>query len=132
ERFSINANYAYTDSLISDPGNVTRDNTRPRNVPFNLGNIWARYNAIQTCERTVGAAVGLVAVGDRFANSTNSLVLPSYARWDAGLFWQQGRWDASLYVENIFDEVYATGSVNELQIYPGAPVNARVQVGVFF
>ena len=129
ERLSVNANYAYTDSLINDP---VFNNTRPRNVPFNTGNIWARYNMVQNCQQTVGAALGLVAIDDRFANSTNTVLLPSYARWDAGLFWQRGCWDASLYVENIFDEVYATGAVNELQIYPGAPVNARAQVGVYF
>ncbi|MBC7854704.1 MAG: TonB-dependent siderophore receptor, partial [Pirellulaceae bacterium] len=129
ERWSGVANYTYVDTLLTDPLNPAFDGNRQRNVPFNSANFWTRYNLVQDDCVTFGAAVGLVYLGERPANLTNTLDLPGYSRWDMGVYYNRGSMYANLYVENIFDVKYAASSINEFQIFPGAPVNARAQVG---
>lgn len=134
ERLSTIANYSYTDAKQVDLSATPLSdlNGRVRGVPFNLANAWTRYNFIQERNRTFGAALGWVYVGDRRGDYSSPLRLDSYNRWDIGLFAQQGRLDSSLYLENIFNARYETGSISQYQVFPGAPVNFRFQVGVVF
>ncbi len=132
ERWSTTSNYTITDAVLRDPTNPTVDDRRPRNVPRHLVNLWSRYNVIQTNEHTLGAGLGMVYLDDRLASFGGELRLPDFTRWDTGLFYQRGLWDASLYIENLFDKAYYSGSVNDLQIAPGAPLTFRGQVGVVF
>jgi iron complex outermembrane recepter protein len=125
------ANYAYVDTEVTDP-TVPLDGVPQRNVPLNSGNLWTRYNFVQNDYRTFGAALGVIALGTRRANLTGTLDLPAYARWDMGFYYQQGKLNASVYIENLFDKEYAQSSINEFQILPGAPINARAQVGIVF
>ena len=130
DEWSMAANWAYTDTRINDPGDPEIDGQRARGVPLSSANIWTRYNLIDNCEHTFGLAVGLVHADKRSANSESTVLLPGYTRWDAGAFYEQGPMVAQVYLENIGDIGYYTGSVNEFQIYPGAPFNVRGQVGV--
>ncbi|HTN74235.1 MAG TPA: TonB-dependent receptor, partial [Pirellulaceae bacterium] len=131
ERWSAVANYTYTDTLLSDD-DPAFDGQRQRNVPFNTANFWTRYNVIQDEVHTLGAAVGLVYLGDRSGSFVDPLVLQSYSRWDAGVFYNRGRAYASLYAENLFDVNYATNSFDAYQVFPGAPINARAQFGYVY
>ena len=76
--------------------------------------------------------LGYVYVGERRGDYATPLRLPSYSRWDAGFFGQYGRWDMTAYIENILDVRYETGSISQYQVYPGAPANFRLQIGVMF
>jgi iron complex outermembrane receptor protein len=131
DRWSVIANYTYTDARLFDP-NPVFDGNYARNVPFNMANLWTRYNVLQDDCRTLGTAMGLVYQGERPADLQNTLDLPGYTRWDAGLFYQQGSFFSNVYVENLFDVQYARSSVNNLQIFQGAPLNARAIVGWVF
>lgn len=132
ERWSAIANYAYTDTKLTDPNNPAFFGQQQRNVPYNTANIWTRYNVIQNECETAGAALGWVYVGERAANLANSVELPSYNRWDAGVYYTRGRLETALYIENIFDLAYAQSSIDEFQIFPGAPANARAQIGIVY
>jgi iron complex outermembrane receptor protein len=132
ERWDVIANYAYTDTELSDPNNPAFFGQRQRNVPLNGANLWTRYDFIEDEYQTLGRALGVVYVGDRPGNLANTLVLPTYNRWDAGLYYQRGRMDVSLYVENIFDITYAASSVDQFPVFPGAPINARAQIGFVY
>lgn len=132
QRLSLLANYAYTDTRLSDPNDPLIFGQRQRNVPLNQASFWSRYDVIQDCTQTLGAGLGLVYVGDRTANLEATVDLPSYSRWDAGLYYRRGRLDALVYFENLFDVHYAASSLNELRIFPGAPFNVRAQLGVTF
>ncbi len=140
ERWSVAANYSYTDTQLSDPGDVTGyldDGQRALNAPYNAGSLWSRYNLVQTPERVFGLGLGTVCVGDRIggydqpnppAATVPGVILPGYTRWDSGIYFRQGRFDVNAYFENVFGTRYYTGSVNQFEIYPGAPFNARVQI----
>jgi iron complex outermembrane receptor protein len=131
EDWSIVANYTYTDARLSDP-NPQFDGRRARNVPFHLANVWSRWDLYRDSFHRWGTALGFVYFGDRPADLENDLILPSFGRWDAGLYYQRGRWDTGVYLENLFDLQYAASSLNELQIFQGAPFNVRANVGVTF
>ncbi|MCE9603524.1 MAG: TonB-dependent siderophore receptor [Planctomycetia bacterium] len=138
ERMSTISNYSYTDVKQRDTTNdpLYNINGRVRGVPFNLANVWTRYNFIQERDRTFGAALGWVYVGDRrgdYGGAFGSpLRLDSYNRWDIGLFARKGRFDSAGYLENVFNARYETGSLDQYQIFPGAPVNFRLQAGITF
>jgi len=132
ERWSVIANWAYTDTELTDSQNPAVFGQPQRNVPLHCGALWTRYDLIDGCCQTLGAAIGLVAVGRRSADLANAVRLPGYCRWDAGVYYRRGRVSASVYLENLFDTDYAISSVDEFQIFPGAPFNARAQVAVLF
>lgn len=132
ERLSTVTNYTYADVQQSDPSGNAAINGRVRGVPFGTGNVWTRYNFLQSQQTTLGMGLGYVHVGERRGDYTTPLRLPSYNRWDLGVYGNYRRWDTTAYVENLFDVRYETGSINQYQVYPGAPVNFRFQLGVTF
>lgn len=133
QRWSMVANYAYTDTLLSDDTHPEFNGQRALGVPYNMANVWTRYNVIQDEQRTLGLALGVVYVGQRLGDFVNPpFLLPDYTRWDAGIYYVRGRLDASVYFENLFDTVYYTGSVNQFEVFPGAPFNVRAQIGCRF
>jgi iron complex outermembrane receptor protein len=132
DRWSAVANYTNTDVRLSDPNDPTLDGNRQRNIPYNTANFWTRYNVIQDQVHTLGAAIGLVYLDNRPGDLTNTFDLPSFSRWDAGLFYNRGRGYAALYAENIFDVYYAASSFDSYQVLPGAPANIRATVGFVY
>ena len=101
-------------------------------MPYNTANFWTRYNVVQDEVQTLGAAIGLVYLDNRPGDLTNTFDLPSFARWDAGLFYNRGRGYAALYAENLFDVYYAASSIDSFQVAPGAPANVRATVGFVY
>jgi iron complex outermembrane receptor protein len=132
KQWSVLANWAYLDTKLTDPTNPEIFGQPNLNVPHSLGNVWTRYNLIDYDKRTLGAALGLVAVGPRSANLADTVTLPGYTRWDAGLYYRRDRWNFSLYFENIFNTKYAVSSIDENQIMPGAPFTVRGQAMLMF
>ena len=121
DRWSLLANYTYTDTLMSDPAAASPiGGQRALGVPYNAGNIWTRYDLIANECRTLGVGLGMVCVGDRLGDYFSPLVLPSYTRWDAGFFYRYKRLDVNLFVENLFGAVYYTSSINQFEVFPGA------------
>ena len=136
ERWSMVGNWCYVDTLLSDPDNPSLDGQMARGVPHNTINLWTRYNLIQEEQRMLGLALGVIFVGERLgdyiAPPGPQFYLPGYTRWDAGVYWRRGRLDTSLYLENLFDTRYYTSSISQYQIFPGAPLTVRAQVGCRF
>lgn len=127
DRWSIIANYAYTDAVLSD-ADPLYNGRRARNVPYNMANLWTRYDLYRDCCQRFGAALGYVYLDERPADLENDLFLPSFSRWDAGVYYDVRNWNASLYLENLFDLQYAASSIDENQIFQGAPFNVRATV----
>jgi iron complex outermembrane recepter protein len=135
--WSIIANYAYTDArIVSDPADqaigVAAPGNRFRGVPYNSANVWSRYNLIDNDCQTLGVGVGIIYVGDRFGDLADSFVLPGYTRVDAGIFYKRGRMNASLYMENLGNRTYYSGSYDANTITPGTPFNVRFSLGITF
>lgn len=131
--WSAVANYSYTDVRLSDPTPPALfDGNRQRNVPYNSANFWTRYNLIQDDVQTFGLGLGLVYFDSRPGDLANTFTLPSYGRWDGGVFYERGALRANAYLENLFDIQYATSSIDQFQVFQGAPFNVRATVAYSF
>jgi len=135
DRLSVVTNYTYTDTLQTDPANPALDGLRILGVPYNSANAWVRYNLVQDECRVFGVGLGAIYVGQRVGDTLQPptytappFMLPGYTRWDAGLFYRQGRLDASVYFENIFNETYYTSSISQYEVFPGAPFTVKGQL----
>lgn len=115
---------------------VTKDSaipagTRTANNAKNSVNLWSSYEVQAGALSGVTVGGGMFYVGKR-TNAITGLIydLPAYTRFDASLGYRTGIWEATLYAENITDEVYhySRGPV----IHPQAPftVSARLSVRI--
>jgi iron complex outermembrane receptor protein len=132
-RWSAMANYTYNDvNQTVATGATSLTSGLIRGVPFNSGNVWTRYDLVQTQRETIGVALGLVAVGQRRGDYTSPLVLSGYDRWDSGFYYRRGRFDANIYWENMFNEQYASTSITQFTVIPGYVSNMRFMAGMVF
>lgn len=134
EYWSAVANYAYTDVKLDDPTPPALfDGNRQRGVPYNSANFWTRYNVVQNDVHAFGLALGLVYMDRRPGDLANSFYLPSFGRWDGGIFYERSNGlRANVYLENLFDIQYATNSIDQYTVYQGAPFNVRANVSYSF
>jgi iron complex outermembrane receptor protein len=133
EHWSIVANYAYQDVLITyDSQRPDRVGNRVRNVPLNTGNVWLRWDKpLANCQK-VGASIGMIHLGPRPGDLENTFELPSYTRWDSGVYYDYRALRCAVYLENLLDDRYYTGSVTPLEVYPGLPFNVRGTVALVY
>ncbi|MEH2298990.1 MAG: TonB-dependent siderophore receptor [Nostoc sp.] len=119
--WKIIAAYAYTDAQI------TKDNQYPvgnllDSVAKNTVSLWTTDEIQRGSLQGLGFGLGLYYVGDRQGDLDNSLVLPSYFRTDAALYYKRNNWKAAINIKNLFDEKYYETSQGRDIIYPGAPL----------
>ncbi|MGE7990008.1 TonB-dependent receptor [Pseudomonas sp. NPDC089554] len=67
------------------------------------------------------AETGLTLVGDRYADTQNTTVLPGYGRWDALAGFRTHDWDLRAALNNIADKTYYTSATSAAQIQFGDP-----------
>ena len=86
---------------------------------------WGRYQL--TPELAVGA--GVIHQSRQFATISNAVVMPSYTRVDAALFYDVAEnLSIQLNVENLFDADYFPSAHTDNNIQPGEPLNATLGV----
>ena len=61
-----------------------------------------------------------------------ALILPGYFRADAGLYYVRDRYEVTLRVNNVFDEIYYESAFNLVLITPGNPREATLSFRVRF
>ncbi|MEG2030308.1 MAG: TonB-dependent receptor, partial [Janthinobacterium sp.] len=133
------AGYAYLDASITDsiavdksvnvPGGTTASSVaikgkRATLTARNTANLWLTKDLGHGY--TVGG--GANAVGSRFANPGNTVVLPGYVTADAMASYRTGRYEVQLNINNIGDTRYIVsghGSSPNLSL-PGAPRNVAL------
>lgn len=142
DRWAMVANYAYTDARVIEDPNPAAVNTRLFNVPYNIVNVFTRYNLIERriqsshnrgrgVDEVLGVSYGVTWQSN--ATSTNPAVLlrPSYVVHNSGVYYQRGMFYSNLFVDNLFDLTYFTaGSSSGFTV--GAPIGARVTFGLEF
>jgi catecholate siderophore receptor len=109
--------YAYTDARITSatsptivPGNIVQL------VPLHQFALWNKYQFTPMWS----AALGVIYFSDSFASSDNTVKLPAFVRFDAGIFAQIDKtWRMQLNVENIFDTGYWASADGNNNISPG-------------
>ncbi|BAU90719.1 TonB-dependent siderophore receptor [Methylorubrum populi] len=126
--WSIAGGYAFTDARIT---NRLSDTILPGNyvglVPLNSFTLWNKFDI----DPRFSVGVGFINQSHSFATSDNTVRLPSYSRFDLGLFYnisENAR--AQVNIENLFDRRYIVSAHNNNNILPGAPRTVRAQIVV--
>lgn len=122
--------YAYTEAAVLEDFGGLQGKTLD-NVPDHAGSLWLTYDFDGERETGWVVGAGVTALGARFGDAENTLVLPGYARFDAmaGYEWDVGTTHMALQlnVKNIFDTEYYESTEPfynahpRNSIYPGAP-----------
>lgn len=92
-------------------------------APHHSFSLWNSYQILPR----LGAGLGILNRSDMFAAIDNTVILPSYTRADAALFYsltEKIRLQAN--VENIFDRKYYVNADSNTNISPGFPRVVRL------
>lgn len=121
----IFAGAAWMDPEIVETNEVVNgastEGNRPANASEFTANLWTVYQLGRGWE--IGG--GAFHVGNRYANTANTLELPSYTRYDAYVGWSNGPYRLALNVYNLSDKQYFEFA-HPVFATPGAERNARV------
>ncbi|MBI1339147.1 TonB-dependent siderophore receptor [bacterium] len=121
-KWDIVAAYAYTDARITQATTSAPAGRVSPLAPEQEASIWNRY---QFAER-FAAGLGVIHVGEQFTTLSNAVVLPSFTRVDAALFYDlSDRVGVQVNFENLTDETYFPTAHNDVNISPGAPFTVR-------
>jgi catecholate siderophore receptor len=109
--------YAYTDARITSATSTTVvPGNRVQLVPYNQFAWWNKYQI----NPVFAAALGVIYFSDSFASSDDTVRLPGFVRFDAGLYATiNENWRAQLNVENIFNKGYWASADGNNNISPG-------------
>ena len=92
-------------------------------VPYNQFGWWNKYQI----DPRWAASLGIIYFSDSFASSDDTVRLPGFWRFDAGLFAKiDETWSAQLNVENIFNRGYWATADGNNNISPGQGRTIRV------
>ena len=116
--------YAYTDARIGNDISATiKAGNRVQLVPYNQFGWWNKYQI----DPRWAASLGIIYFSDSFASSDDTVRLPGFWRFDAGLFAKiDETWSAQLNVENIFNRGYWATADGNNNISPGQGRTIRV------
>jgi catecholate siderophore receptor len=116
--------YAYTDARIGNNISATIvAGNRVQLVPYNQFGLWNKYQI----DSRWAASLGIIYFSDSFASSDDSVRLPGFWRFDAGLFAKiDETWSAQLNVENIFNQGYWATADGNNNLSPGQGRTVRV------
>ena len=120
--------YAFTENrLVNDldvEGGVVAGNFSPL-VPLNMFSLWNKFDVYDG----LSIGVGYLYQAHSFAAADNAVRLPSFSRFDAGVFYQINETiRAQVNIENLFDRRYIASAHNNNNILPGAPRTVRFQL----
>lgn len=106
-KLALNGGYAYTDAHITRSSDTAKQGKRLHNVAQHSGSIAMTYAPNERTE----AFAGVVRVGKRQGDSTNSFSVPAYTRVDAGINWKLNRKTTlKTGVRNLLDEDYVAAT----------------------
>lgn len=127
--WQLAASYALQEAEIRSTTSAAPAGRDVQQVPENQASLWTRYDF----NPSVGIGLGVYHQGDSFASISNKVVLPSFTRVDAAMFFRIApRVEAQVNIENLLDETYFPTAHNDNNIAPGAPINARATVRLQF
>ncbi|WP_299456023.1 TonB-dependent receptor [uncultured Microscilla sp.] len=124
--FTINAGYAYTDISIREfEGDATNPlaGNRIAYAPDHLANFWANYEIPKGLLRGFGISAGLYHTGKNFTAANNTYALPAYTILDGSIFYNFGKGEIRLNINNITDQIYFRDAIYGNQFFPGLTRN---------
>jgi catecholate siderophore receptor len=128
--WSLIGGYAYQDGEITRSISATAQaGASLAQLPKHSFSLWNKYELSSQW----GVGLGLIHRGDVFTSTDNTVILPSFFRVDAGVFFNlNATFQAQLNVENLFDEDYYSSAHSNTNITPGSPRAFRVALNTRF
>ena len=121
--WKVAGGYSYQDAFVTSATAAARSGAQVGQVPHHNFSLWNNYQILPR----LGAGLGIVNRSDMFAAIDNTVVVPSYTRADAAVFFsltERIRLQAN--VENLLDRKYYANADNNTNISPGFPRAIRV------
>lgn len=127
--WQVTAGFALQDAELLEATTAGPAGRKVPLVPHTQIAMWTRYNP----SAPLGLGLGVVYQSSSFASISNAVVLPSYTRVDAALFYTLAKGlDVQVNIENLFDAGYFATAHNDNNISPGLPRTARFTVRTSF
>ncbi|QKF72508.1 TonB-dependent siderophore receptor [Aliarcobacter faecis] len=133
--WSIIASYGYVNTKDKDI-----NNNELRNIPHHTANLFTTYKltALNLPDYYIGG--GARYIGSRYANDTNSIELDSALIYNATIGYKKGNWKANLSVQNLSNEKYVDGAINNgtaggyewARVYVGTPRTILASISYTF
>jgi len=125
--WQISGGYAWLDARLQ--GN---DSVRLAQTPRQQFSLWNRYDV----SRRLGFGLGVIHQTSQYASIRTTAAttrLPAFTRVDAAAFYRVSEAvELQLNIENLLDATYFPDAHNNNNISTGAPLNARLTLGVRF
>lgn len=129
--FNISANYAYNVAKITESDDPTEIGRIKENAPLNSGGFFANYKFDTGFFRDLNVNLGMNFVSSR-NTFEETLQLPEYSIFDAGLSYKINKVRLALTVNNLFDKTHWVGGYSYVRLFPGTPRNYLLSVGYTF
>ena len=94
--------YTYLDAVITNGIAAGTTGNQPINTPRDSANLWTTYTFQEKYEIGGGATY----IGQRYANNTDSVVVPGFVRFDATAAYKQPTYDVRVNVFNLLNATY--------------------------
>jgi catecholate siderophore receptor len=121
--WQIAGGYAYQDAFVTSATASARAGAQVAQVPHNTFSLWNNYRIVPR----LGAGLGILNRSDMFAAIDNTVLLPSYTRVDAALFFSlTEKMRLQVNAENLLDKRYYMNADSNTNISPGSPRAVRV------
>jgi len=124
--FQISGSYGYIDAIIEDDANPELIGQRKEATPQHTANLWVKYDIGQYAALSgVSFGLGLQYSGDKLGWYDRNLELPAYTVADFALYYRPTaqNLEFTLKINNILNEIYWTGAINNTRLFPGTPRN---------
>jgi catecholate siderophore receptor len=117
-KWSLTGGYAYQDAYITSATASAALGKQVGQVPHHSFSVWNKYQLL----RRLGAGLGIIHRSDMFAAIDNTVVLPSYTRADAAVYYSfNENWRLQANFENLFNTKYYLNADSNTNITPGSP-----------
>jgi len=116
--------YTYLDARIVSGIGAGTTGMVPLNTPRDSANLWTTYTIKETYE--IGG--GLTYIGQRYANNTNTVVVPEFTRFDMTAAYKQPTYDVRLNIFNVLNQYYYDQIIasDGGRVVPGAGLTAML------
>jgi len=136
--FQILASYGFADTEVLEHGDEAMIGERIGGAPQNTANFWGRYDFTAGPLSGLGLGFGAQHSGDKYSwyafSAAERLLLPAYTVFDGAVYYKPVNSNIQLIlkINNISNEAYWAGALNQFRLAPGAPRNFLLTVTYSF
>ena len=130
---SITGFYAYNDTKITEDVTEANIGNRLGNAPYHSGNLWVKYNVLETVLKGLGLGAGLDFASEKIGQfSDQGFRIPGYTNFDALINYSFKNYRIAINVYNVLGTRQIRGGYQPSVVFPGAPRTFRFSLNAKF